>query len=54
MDHKIDDLLRLLISLQIGINLVSLLVVSHGLIIALEIFKDGRSIVIQVRVWLLL
>jgi hypothetical protein len=40
--------------LEVGVNLVSLLVISHSLIIALKVLENGGAVVIEVRVRILL
>ena len=54
MNDEINDLLGLLVSLQVRVYLVCLGVVADGLVVSLEVLVDGRAVVVEVRVRLLL
>ena len=54
IDHEVNNLLRLLVCLEVGVNLVSLLVISDSLIIAFKVLENGGTVVIEIRVRILL
>ncbi len=54
MNDEINDLLGLLVSLQVRVYLVCLGVVADGLVVSLEVLVNGRAVVVEVRVRLLL
>jgi hypothetical protein len=54
IDHEVNNLLGLLVCLEVGVNLVSLLVISHCLIVAFKVLENGGTVVIEVRVRILL
>jgi len=54
VNDEINDLLGLLVSLQVRVYLVCLGVVADGLVVSLEVLVDGRAVVVEVRVRLLL
>ena len=54
IDHEVNNLLGLLVCLEVGVNLVSLLVISHSLIIAFKVLENGGKVVIEIRIRILL
>ena len=54
IDHEVNNLLGLLVCLEVGVNLVSLLVISDSLIVAFKVLENGGTVVIEVRVRILL
>lgn len=54
VDHEVNNLLCLLVCLEVGVNLMSLLVISHSLIVAFKVLENGGAVVIKVRVCILL
>ena len=54
VDHEVNNLLGFLVCLEVGVNLVSLLVISHSLIVAFKVLENGGTVVIEVRVRILL
>lgn len=51
---KVNNLIGLLVCLEVRVNLMSLLVISDSLIVAFKVLKNGRTVVIEVRVRILL
>ena len=54
IDHEVNNLLGLFVCLVVRVNLVSLLVISYGLIIAFKVLENGGTVVIEIRVRILL
>jgi hypothetical protein len=54
IDHKVNNLLGFLVCLEVGVNLVSLLVISDSLIVAFKVLENRGTVVIEVRVRILL
>ena len=54
VDHEVNNLLGLLVCLEVGVDLVSLLVISHCLIVAFKVLENSGTVVIEVRVRILL
>ena len=54
VDNEVNNLLGLLVCLEVRVNLVSLLVISHSLIVAFKVLENCGTVVIEVRIRILL
>ena len=50
LDHKVDNTFGLLFSLEIWIDLMSLLIISYCFIVSFKIFIDSSSIIEKIRI----